>query len=469
MHYSDYNVIVELDKHPRHAVVQNLFHGRTSVVSREIATALRSRTLSPSQAASLKKRGFIYDSEDDEKALIEEVHDIFRNALPAGNPSRQYQIILTYDCNLRCIYCFQKEVRKSAEMKRRLSQAQLEAILAFVDEMEARNQRDIDARGLKTRIPLVSVVGGEPLADDPAHFDMVAAIAGFAKERGFHYSITTNGVHLGKYLDLFSRVGLPPRDVQVTVDGPAAYHDKRRVALGGGGSFEAIARSVSAALAAGLRVSLRVNTDLMNIDMIPDLAALMEAREWFRHAGFSAYIAPVTDHSVVNRNYRWMAEADDLIRRVVEMFRARPELADRFTMKNFRGFEYVRRSLDADETVAPTIWRCEAVLGHYVFDPAGKVYTCFEGAGNALAEIGTYFPEMTINPDKQARWQRLNAIENPVCGPCRFRFVCAGGCPWHIVGQGKPECLPIEQEVALAWNYYLSPREGAAPADLATS
>lgn len=135
------------------------------------------------------------------------------------------------------------------------------------------------------------------------------------------------------------------------------------------------------------------------------------------------------------------------------MFRANPEMASIFTMKNFRGYEYVRRTLQDEGIQTPTMWRCEAVLGQYVFDPFGDLYTCFEGAGNGQARIGSYFPEFKIDVESKQAWDRLNAVENPVCGECRYRFVCTSGCPLATINDGKTECLPIEQEMALAWNY----------------
>ncbi|MGI9482009.1 MAG: SPASM domain-containing protein [Hyphomicrobiales bacterium] len=135
------------------------------------------------------------------------------------------------------------------------------------------------------------------------------------------------------------------------------------------------------------------------------------------------------------------------------MFREHPVMASIFTMKNFRGYEYVRRMLQDEGILTPTIWRCEAVLGQYVFDPFGGLYTCFEGAGNEKAKIGTYYPEFKIDNTRKQEWDSLNAVQNPVCGRCKYRFVCTSGCPLQTVNEGKTECLPIEDEMRLAWNF----------------
>ena len=93
-------------------------------------------------------------------------------------------------------------------------------------------------------------------------------------------------------------------------------------------------------------------------------------------------------------------------------------------------------------------------MGQLIFDPNGDVFSCFEGAGNEKAKIGRYIPELEIEEDKLNKWNTLNSFSSDFCNKCKYKFVCAGGCPWHIIHQGKTECLPIEEEVNLAWNYY---------------
>lgn len=139
--------------------------------------------------------------------------------------------------------------------------------------------------------------------------------------------------------------------------------------------------------------------------------------------------------------------------KVVELFEKEPELEALFTMKNFRGYNQVGE-LCRGGRVAPVFWRCEAVLGQLVFDPSGDLFTCFEAAGQDKAKIGRYFPEVEIDAARLQQWTSLNSFESPSCSACRFRFTCASGCPWHIVGQGVTECLPIEEELDLAWNHF---------------
>ncbi len=460
MYVSEYNVFVDLDEYPDLSIIQNIFHGQSTVVPRRLANYVKSAIpsgdfseLSEDMLSLLMKKGFIYDSKKNEDEQIEIIYSEFKKTLPEANPSRQYQLILTYDCNLRCIYCFQKKVRKATD-NAVISKTQLNEIFDIILSKERANDEEINQKELPTRVPLISIVGGEPLLDIPQSRERVTDVIHFAKQHGFHYSITTNGVFLDKYIPLFRTAGYYPRDIQVTIDGTKEYHDRRRIMVGGAGSFDSIVQSIDCILAEGKRISLRINIDEMNITTINKIADYILEKEWANHDEFSAYLAPVTDHSAVNKNYKWIKQDASLIRRIVEMFTERPELESIFTMKNFRGFQYVKRIAEKDGKAVPTLWRCEAVLGQLVFDPQGNLYTCFEGAGNEKAKIGTYSPSYEIDEKLDREWKSLNAIENKYCRQCSNRFVCSSGCPWHIVGQEATECLPIKEEIQLAWNYY---------------
>src|SRR5208283_3584605 len=114
--------------------------------------------------------------------------------------------------------------------------------------------------------------------------------------------------------------------------------------------------------------------DTQNLDCIEELAELIVANGWDRDPNFEAYLAPVTDHTGVNRNYKWMPDGRLLIETIAGKFNQQPQLSSIFQLKNFRGFNYVNDIVENRGLPAPTFWRCEAVLGQLIFDPLGDIY-----------------------------------------------------------------------------------------------
>lgn len=458
MYFSKYNTIINLKDYPQFAILHNLFHGQVTLFDWPLLQEIRDAShkgeinhLPAETIQLLKERRFIYDNKEEEEDLINQLYENFSSTLPQTNSSRQYQILLSYDCNLRCVYCFQKKQRNSTI----LDTKKLNAIFEIISKIEKNTEKETTLRDIPTKVPLVSIVGGEPLQDNIAYQELLSNIIDFVETNKFDYAITTNGVDLSKFVSFFKNKKYFPRDIQVTLDGPKEIHNKRRIKSGGGGSFDMIIESIDQAISADIHISLRINLDRMNVNYIEDIANLIMEKGWDKRSNFYAYLAPVTDHSSVNKNYHWIIDDDSLIHQIISKFKHNPKLATIFNLRNFRGFEHVRKIVaEHDSLPIPTFWRCEAILGQLIFDSTGNIYSCFEGSGNDSAKIGEYYPEFHLNEEKLLTWKNLNSITNKLCLNCKYKFICAGGCPWHIVHQGTAECLPIESEINLAWNYY---------------
>src|SRR5262249_13123536 len=83
--------------------------------------------------------------------------------------------------------------------------------------------------------------------------------------------------------------------IQITLDGSASEHDRRRIGPTRAPTFDRISRNIDLALSLGAQVKVRINADKANVNSIPELADEMGARGWFACEGFSAYATPVHD------------------------------------------------------------------------------------------------------------------------------------------------------------------------------
>lgn len=150
-------------------------------------------------------------------------------------------------CNLACPFC---------AYDRRLTIPRHEADPAQVARM-------IDLLGAWRRASgqrvMLSWLGGEPLLWGP-----LAALSARAAEQDIDLSLTTNGTTLGSpkvRTELVERY----REVTVSIDGPASFHDRMR---GWPGAFDKLARHVPALVAArnaaGAALKVRANVVLMH-------------------------------------------------------------------------------------------------------------------------------------------------------------------------------------------------------------
>jgi uncharacterized protein len=162
----------------------------------------------------------------------------------------QLIVMPTEKCNFACPYCY--ESFALGRMK-----AWTVSALVRLLERRARDLRFLD----------LSWFGGEPLLAYDIVRDVSAAAADLSRAHGFAYrgSMTTNGytLTLARLAEL-GEVGV--REFKVTVDGPASAHDRRRMLLNGGGTFERIWSHLGDALASTLelRIVIRINVDAEN-------------------------------------------------------------------------------------------------------------------------------------------------------------------------------------------------------------
>ncbi len=117
--------------------------------------------------------------------MIEEKKKIVDNF---GRPHTYLRISLTDRCNLRCFYCMPEE---GIELMEKSNIMTLEEIIDL-----ARTFRDL---GVDT----IRLTGGEPLVRKNFGY-LVEELA----KLGVTLKITTNGIMLDKYLDLFQKIGL---------------------------------------------------------------------------------------------------------------------------------------------------------------------------------------------------------------------------------------------------------------------
>ncbi len=150
-----------------------------------------------------------------------------------GRPHTYLRISLTDRCNLRCFYCMPEE---GIELMEKPSIMTLEEIIAIT-----RTFRDL---GVDT----VRLTGGEPLVRKNFGF-LVEELA----KLGVTLKLTTNGIVLDKYLDLFDKIGL--RKINFSLD---TLDKAKSIFITKRDYYERIMRNLEMALDMGMNIKLNV-------------------------------------------------------------------------------------------------------------------------------------------------------------------------------------------------------------------
>lgn len=461
---SRYNHLMQinLDAGKTRYLLTNLFFGASCTLNESVYSAfceaektgfLDSGHLSEETSQHFVERGFLWpDPVAEEQLLVGAAQSLGdRSRLAAGLNGGHYGFITSLYCNLGCPYCFQQAHADSCGF---LTPRQVDLGLAAIEASE--RQVSSHSHG-QANLPKISITGGEPLLKNKANLAVLEYLLEKLEAKGWPYGITTNGTELARFVSAHAPTSCC-RNIQVTLDGPRPIHDERRCFRDGGPSFDIICAGLDAALAAGWRMTLRVNLDLTNVDHLPALAKFVRDQGWLNQDNFYAYVSPVTDHGSIAGPTAPGNEAD-LLSALLTVVDQVPEVRQVFDIRHFRGFDYVERILLHKNPKNPVLFRCEAVMGMYIFDPHGDVHVCLEAVGDRERRVGRYDPAWSIDEAAFSRWTHRNVLTLPECHDCKIRFICAGGCTIESFNHnGQPCCMPFLHEIDLAWNYYAKSR-----------
>ncbi|HEY7511560.1 MAG TPA: radical SAM protein [Vicinamibacteria bacterium] len=446
---SSYVVYVDLPDDGERMLLTHTYTGAYDRVSRRVATYVRSleggpaprplygawspeppvdgEVVTPSEATRerLFRRGYLTRmTREEEEAYFSLIASRIHHLTLQRQPG--YVLMPTYQCNLRCAYCFQDHMRTNpafSHLLRSMSTAMVDRIFRGMDQIDAAHGIDLAHRPPRG----ITLFGGEPLlAQSRPLIDYIMKKA--AESGGATFTAVSNCTELHAYRDVLGPKGIA--SVQVTLDGPPEEHDQRRIYADGSGSFARIAENVTMALERGTVISARMNIDRGNVGRLPVLAEEFQRRGWDRFPNFSAYVAAVhaANDNVEKRSTLDTWELGQAIADLQERFPAMALInkPDSGLLQRVRGLFEQR----ADPMPLLKSSFCGAHNTMYVIDAFADIYACWERTGDAKTRIGAIAEdgEVRMNSALFNMWRRRNVTTNPVCRQCRYNTYCGGGC-----------------------------------------
>lgn len=429
------------------SLLYNGFSMCIDVVPTEIADKLISAGeggdfsfLMPVEREHLLRRGHLtaLSAADEQAAMRELAREIAKEDVRLhGHPVRGRTItfVLTYQCNLACDYCYQKEIRKNSRL------SAMDA--AFVDGFFRSCLHELlpDEREEDLSFTLY---GGEPLL--PGNRGAIERILYHAKKHGIAVSTVTNAVMLPRMLDLIGPEKGKINNVQVTLDGGRMVHDKKRVSRSGGPTFDQTVFAVRELMKAGANTIIRIHLHPDRLASAADLVEYLDREKILGDGRVKVYFWSTEDlHSQA-----LSVQEYDLFSRLflkVAFKQDSPPTAHFIPLQRILGLE--------DAGKRPVRRHCDiCVTGlHCVVDPLGDIYECIDDAGHRDRRTGAfaggkveYFPPGENNKKK-------HLCDKPECLKCSIAFFCGGGCINRVRAEGggalSQFCLQIRDFVGL--------------------
>jgi uncharacterized protein len=319
-------------------------------------------------------------------------------------------IMPTMKCNFDCIYCY--ESHEGASMDKETASN----IANYISKI-AKNKQGIS----------IAWFGGEPLLK----FDIMKYINEKAikmceeYKNNFSSSISTNGylLTLDKAV-LFDQLKI--RNVQITLDGPAEYHNKYRPLRGGKPTFQTIFNNIEGFLkfTKEASVNLRVNVGPDNYNKIPKLLDMFETLPKDR----------------IKVYFRWIFQGSEVqkeIHREVMNFRDKDsyeKLAKLYYCAGEKGFKIFL------PIVSESVYCNYDTISSILIGPKGEIYPCTVDVREG-SEFGRITEEdFEYDKTKFLQWHKHDAFQDEECKKCKLLPICMGGCRNSIVNNGIRGC-----------------------------
>jgi uncharacterized protein len=350
-----------------------------------------------------------------------------------GGREANLYLLLSQTCNMACTYCLAGAATYGGSKPRRMSAAVARAaVLRYLDALRP---------GGRLR---VIFFGGEPLLNWPLARELMDWCHGELRARYPEREITFN---------LTSNLSLFPADLVdaaqahgltflVDVDGPPAIHDRLRPMRGGGPSHRRIARNIDRLRRAGLRVSLRATVTSVNV------ARMLEVTRHHREIGGESS-ALVSMNPVDSDEHVFPESLYPDPERFAAGLRECLALGGWSAEELFPFNEYLGRVRGDRKAQA-----CGAPYGNTpVVDSRGDVYPCIYWVGIGRLKLGNVAdgPVYSNQALLGELFERLHVDHVPRCRDCRWRYLCAGGCPVKRVSlEGHPRATAAARAYAAA-------------------
>jgi len=315
-------------------------------------------------------------------------------------------IILSYNCNFNCFYCFQRETRKN-ERNVVFSKSSFDKLTEFITERVTRYRfKKLD----------ITWMGGEPLLFKEELKFYYSALKVLAKRLDIelYNLIISNGYLFDK--DFFEFISKAENmRVQITIDGPPDSHNKKREHKKSENTFCRILSNVETLIKMEVDTFIRINIAHNEENYMSNIDELF---------GCFEQTSVAQKKGIVH-----IAKIEPIINNISE-----------YSEKEFKAFsdiefEIYKKYLTKDYLYIPKLKLtsgCRALGTYeYIVDPSGKIFKCPMHTQQEYC-VGS-INNFDLLDQNYLKWLAWTPFNKEKCKRCSILPICMGGCPFFDI------------------------------------
>jgi len=438
MKYSKYNILSKVRDSENFFIV-NLLSGNVDILSRDEANTIKEiqsgvSSLNTTFFSEMVEKGYFVEESEEARLYLKKYLDFIDSR---DTDEIQLFFVPNYSCNFSCTYCYQDQY---SNPNQELDYEMIDAFFRYIHTEFAGRKK------------YITVFGGEPLLNSPKQRELIVYLLNKANTAKLDVCFVTNGYTLVDYIDILKLGRI--REIQVTLDGTEAIHNKRRFLKGGAGSFDKIVKGIDICLQNKITVNLRMVIDKENINDLPDFATFAIERGWTQSSYFK---------SQIGRNYELhhcQSSPDKLFDRIslyetlFELIRQHPHILEFYKP----AYSVTKFLSENGELPEPLFDACPACKTEWAFDYTGHIFPCTATVGKADESLGTFYPDVTRKSELIAEWEMRDVTAIHDCKDCSVQLACGGGCgavAKNNTGEiCSTDCRPVKALLELGFSAY---------------
>ena len=342
-----------------------------------------------------------------------QVIDLPDNLIEESAKTTTFVIALSYDCNLRCKYCYQQ---CDPHLDRRKMSA--ENLTFVLDTITAYQEKHPDKN------IYIELFGGEPLLKEN-HEDVIR-IFDYCVDHDYSIGITTNGVNIPYYLKdlvIYSGMGIT---INTTIDS-LSENEKTRFSSDTGvdSKGSSLLKSIYTLINYDITVHVETNIDQHNIDQIGDMVKFYQENGFLGNPNFWFGIARVDDRRF-ETGYDKMVTDTQLVQKLNELNITDPHVYYAFVKsiltlcrKLDPGFRQMERKY-----ISNYCWASAPIDNVYYIDSAVDVFRCTFTVGRKD------YSQFKFSLENLENYKLPNRtyMDYEQCRNCKIGGFCSGGC-----------------------------------------
>ncbi len=339
--------------------------------------------------AELLSMEMLVDDTLDEKEKYETIRKLSANF----QDKAVFYFTPSFNCNFKCIYCIVEptdhNLQKRAEF---IDEVLIDQIAKWILDYTA-----------KLEVNLIEIIffGGEPTLGFDQNIELMELLYSYkAEDVRVVCSMISNGyIYDEKSIDRLKGYGL--NGLQITLDGPAHIHNKRRITVDDQDTFATILENINQYLKFGLRINLRVNVDKENAPYLTELIDELKRENLQENLAFELSFVPVDPNDDKNiKGY------------------------DREALKWYPIFFKHAREQGFNNLAMWSTF-CGIYSKHILgIGPKGELYHCPTYSGVESQVVGS----IVTDEFNDLYDEYINADIPDKCKQCRWTGICGGGC-----------------------------------------